>query len=799
MSTTTHSFTTAGHVEVSVATAELPYGDSCSALIGRLDNRRGLLFSSGMEAPGRYTRWDMGFADPPLVLTAIERRFSIDALNERGRVLLPAFAEALSTNPDVLTVERAEDRVAGEVRPSVGRFREEDRSRQPSIFSVVRTLRDLLGSREDDHLGLYGAFGYDIAYQFEPVERRIPRPADGRDLVLYLPDELIVVDHARRRAERRSYDFAAGGRSTTGLPRETEDDPYLATAPLPSPLRGGSSRAKPDRDGGGPGGTSTVATGGGTPTPDPSPQGGGERAGTPVSDHEPGEYAATVRRAQEAFARGDLFEVVPGQTFRVPCPDAPSAVFRRLTAANPAPYGGLINLGQGEFLVAASPEMYVRVRGSRVETCPISGTIARGRDAFEDADQIRALLASSKDEAELTMCTDVDRNDKARICEPGSVKVLARRQIETYSRLFHTVDHVEGLLRPEMDALDAFLSHAWAVTVTGAPKSWAMDFIEQNERSARRWYGGAIGRLTFDGNLDTGITIRTARLKDGSAEVRAGATLLHDSDPDAEDSECALKASAMLASVTGAAPLRAGRGVATVGQSAGGRRVLLVDFKDSFVHNLADYLRQTGAHVTTFRHNDVLGELDAVAPDLLVLSPGPGRPADFGMDRIIAAALKRGLPVFGVCLGLQGLVEHFGGTLDQLDTPVHGKPSEISVEPSRLFAGVPERLVVGRYHSLHARAAAVPNALRVVARTRDGIVMAVEHAALPIAAVQFHPESILSARGDGGLALIETVIGRLLAGAPPGRLSIGQAGEPPGSEAARHRDGPPPAAAAVGA
>src|SRR5690606_40001105 len=157
------------------------------------------------------------------------------------------------------------------------------------------------------------------------------------------------------------------------------------------------------------------------------------------------------------------------------------------------------------------------------ETCPISGTIRRGKDAIEDAEQIKALLSSAKDESELTMCTDVDRNDKSRICEPGSVRVIGRRQIEMYSRLIHTVDHVEGTLRPGFDALDAFLCHAWAVTVTGAPKAWAMQFIEDHERSARAWYGGAVGLVGFDGGLNTGLTLRTIRILDGVAEVRAGA------------------------------------------------------------------------------------------------------------------------------------------------------------------------------------------------------------------------------------------------------------------------------------
>lgn len=176
--------------------------------------------------------------------------------------------------------------------------------------------------------------------------------------------------------------------------------------------------------------------------------------------------------------------------------------------------------------------MFVRVEttelGLRVETCPISGTIERGGDPLEDALQIKKLLSNPKEESELTMCTDVDRNDKSRICKPGSVKVLGRRQIEVYSKLIHTVDHVEGYLRDSYDALDAFLCHTWAVTVTGAPKTWALRFIEDVEPTPRIWYGGAVGMIGFDGTMNTGLTLRTIRVKDGIGEVRAGATLLHD-------------------------------------------------------------------------------------------------------------------------------------------------------------------------------------------------------------------------------------------------------------------------------
>ncbi len=252
-----------------------------------------------------------------------------------------------------------------------------------------------------------------------------------------------------------------------------------------------------------------------------------------------------MEQAKERFKCGDLFEVVPGHVFYERCA-SPSRFYERLRERNPAPFEFLFNLGDGEYLVGASPEMYVRVNGDRVETCPISGTIARGADPLEDAANIARLLGSAKEESELTMCTDVDRNDKSRVCVPGSVQVIGRRQIEMYSRLIHTVDHIEGRLRPGFDALDAFLTHMWAVTVTGAPKAWAMQFIEDNEDTARRWYGGAVGKVGFDGSMNTGLTLRTARISGGIAAVRVGATLLYDSDPEAEERETHIKARALL-------------------------------------------------------------------------------------------------------------------------------------------------------------------------------------------------------------------------------------------------------------
>ena len=714
---TTTEFTTAAGVKVRRHSTEMPYGSGTAALATRLDTRRGVLLSSSFDYPGRYTSIDMGFTDPPLVLTSRGRGFRLEALNPRGGVLLAAIEPVLRALDAVESLEARPDRLDGRVSMAEGNFPEEQRSRQPSVFSVLRALRGLFASDEDSHIGLYGAFGYDLVFQFEPMDMRLERAANQRDLVLYLPDEILIADHRKQSTTLHRYEFTAAGRSTEGLPRATAAAPYRPEAAAPPP----------------------------------------------ESDHAPGEYAALVEKARGAFAAGDMFETVLSQTFATTTSEAPSVLFDRLRTVNPAPYGALMNLGEGEFLVAASPEMFVRVEGSRIETCPLSGTIARGRDAIEDAERIKELLNSTKDESELTMCTDVDRNDKSRVCVPGSVKVIGRRQIEMYSRLIHTADHVEGTLLPEFDALDGFLSHAWAVTVTGAPKPAAIRFIEQNEHTARRWYGGAIGRMTFDGNMNTGLTLRTIRMQDGVAEVRAGATLLHDSDPQAEEAEGHLKASALFAAIRGR---KAAPAVAATAASGPARRVLLVDHEDSFVHTLAAYFRAAGADVSTLRAPLARARLaEGMAADLVVLSPGPGRPAQFAMGDTLDLLLKRDLPVFGVCLGLQGIVEHFGGTLDVLALPMHGKPSPVRRTGGRFLTALPEHFPVGRYHSLHARRATVAAPLRITMETEDGVVMAVEHAERPIAAVQFHPESVMTAGQGVGQQMITSVLAELTTGA----------------------------------
>ncbi|WP_062231165.1 anthranilate synthase [Aureimonas sp. N4] len=708
-------YETEGGVTVTRRRRDVDYAGAIEPYVDRLDTRRGAVFSSNYEYPGRYTRWDTAIVDPPLAVTSSGRQVRIEALNPRGRVLLGFVAAALEGHEDIAERQASEARLDLTVAMPSRAFTEEERSRMPTVFSVLRAIVALFKSDADSDLGLYGAFGYDLAFQFDPVKETLARSDTRRDLVLYLPDEILMVDHYSARAYVESYEFEKNGHSTEGLEGGGEDAPFVP------------SNQNPER-----------------------------------GDHKPGEYASLVRRAKDKFMRGDLFEVVPGQTFYERVESRPSAISRRLKAINPSPYSFFINLGANEFLIGASPEMFVRVSGRRVETCPISGTIRRGEDAISDSEQILKLLNSKKDESELTMCSDVDRNDKSRVCEPGSVRVIGRRQIEMYSRLIHTVDHIEGRLREGMDAMDAFMSHAWAVTVTGAPKLWAMRFIEENEKSARAWYGGAVGMMHFNGDMNTGLTLRTIRLNGGIAEVRAGATLLYDSNPEEEEAETELKASALLAAIREARAPQAATQTGERPKVGEGVRILLVDHEDSFVHTLANYFRQTGADVTTVRTPVPEEIFDRVSPDLVVLSPGPGKPDDFDCRNTIAMARQRQAPIFGVCLGLQALAESYGGTLRTLHVPVHGKPSRIRVStPGTIFAGLPSEVTVGRYHSIFADPVRLPREFEVTAETEDGVVMAFEHKHEPVAAVQFHPESIMSLGGDAGMRMIENVVAKL--------------------------------------
>src|SRR5687768_7171213 len=252
-------YVTASGLAVTRATEGFEHGDAFDALIALLDRRRGVVLSSGTTVPGRYESFDLGFSDPPLRLEAVGVNFFIDALNARGQVLL-AFLNEVLREPAMVVKERTPSRVTGHILRGEAPANEELRTRRASIISLVRAIVAALGYGDEPLLGLYGAFGYDLVFQVEDLVQKRAREADQRDIVLYIPDRLLAYDRATGRGVTISYDFAWKGKSTKGLSRETPDSAYVQTG----------------------------------------------RQG--FADHAPGVYQATVQKAREAFARGDLFE-----------------------------------------------------------------------------------------------------------------------------------------------------------------------------------------------------------------------------------------------------------------------------------------------------------------------------------------------------------------------------------------------------------------------------------------------------------------------------------------------------------
>jgi anthranilate synthase component 1 len=260
------------------------------------------------------------------------------------------------------------------------------------------------------------------------------------------------------------------------------------------------------------------------------------------------EYQTAVEDVKERIRAGEAFQVVPSQRFRTPCTASALDVYRVLRATNPSPYMYLLRF-DGFDIVGSSPEALVKVEDGQAMVHPIAGTRPRGGTPQADADLAEELLADPKERAEHLMLVDLGRNDLGRVCEPGSVEVVDFMSVERYSHVMHIVSTVTGRVADGHSAFDVLTACFPAGTLSGAPKPRAMQIIEELEPTRRGLYGGCVGYLDFAGDSDTAIAIRTALLRDGTAYVQAGAGVVADSDPVAEDTECRNKAAAVLRAV----------------------------------------------------------------------------------------------------------------------------------------------------------------------------------------------------------------------------------------------------------
>jgi anthranilate synthase component 1 len=360
--------------------------------------------------------------------------------------------------------------------------------------------------------GAVGFVGYEAARRFErlPLAANDPYGPWGMpEAVFGIYDTVVAFDHLRHTLTVLAHDDAAA-------PGDAEYWIDRVFAALDAPLPPFARRASSDVE----------------VRPNGTPQ----------------EYMDRVSRARELIAEGDCIQIVLAQRFDVtPAPD-PLALYRALRHVNPSPYMFLLET-MSATLVGASPEPFVRVEGGKVVMHPIAGTRPRGNDEAEDAANEAELRGSEKERAEHVMLVDLARNDIGRVSRAGTVKVKELMRVDRFSHVMHLTSVVEGELKAELDALDAFRACFPAGTVSGAPKIRAMERIAELEPDQRGPYAGAVGYLGFDGALDTCITIRTAVIARGVCRIQAGAGIVADSDPASEEAETRAKARALLRAV----------------------------------------------------------------------------------------------------------------------------------------------------------------------------------------------------------------------------------------------------------
>ena len=385
-------------------------------------------------------------------------------------------------------------------------------------YALVRQEIDAVGTRQPEGVelpfggGAVGMFAYDLVRTVEPLGEPNPDELGLPDLALMLTDTLVAFDHVKRTLTVVAHpsDDADTARAKIDQIRE------ILAGPLPRPEL-----------------TDAIAY---------------RTAPEFVSNMTREHFEANVARIIDYVYAGDAFQVVPSQRWSAKTPVSGFSIYRGLRAVNPSPYMYYLDFGDFE-IAGASPEPLVTVSGRRVSTTPIAGTRPRGATAEEDAELARELLADEKERAEHVMLVDLGRNDLGRVCEYGSVTVEDFMVVENYSHVMHIVSKVSGTLQPGVGALDALRAVLPAGTLSGAPKVRAMQIIDELEPVKRGGYGGAIGYVSYGGDLDTCIHIRTAVIKDGTVYVQAGGGTVADAKPAYEYEESVNKSRALRAAV----------------------------------------------------------------------------------------------------------------------------------------------------------------------------------------------------------------------------------------------------------
>jgi anthranilate synthase component 1 len=362
--------------------------------------------------------------------------------------------------------------------------------------------------------GLVGYIGYDIVRFFERIPDKNADDLKVPDCLFMLADTMLIFDHVDRKIK------VVSNAHVTGDAGKCYDSAVKRIAGIIDKLKSAKEKKYATHK---------------TPP----------RKISFKSNATKEEFAASVNSAKEHIRKGDIIQVVLSQRFQVPVKSEPFQIYRALRSINPSPYMYYLKMGD-ICLVGSSPEIMVRSEDGKVEVRPIAGTRPRGASADEDGDLIKELLEDPKERAEHIMLVDLGRNDIGRVCDFNTVKVSELMTVEKYSHVMHIVSDVSGRLTPGRDIFDVIRATFPAGTVTGAPKVRAMEIIDELENTRRGTYAGLVGYLSFSGNLDSCITIRTILIKDKTAYIQAGAGIVADSKPENEYQETVNKAKALL-------------------------------------------------------------------------------------------------------------------------------------------------------------------------------------------------------------------------------------------------------------
>lgn len=490
------------------ATTRLPYSDALPIYRQLKGQGPSCLFESA-SAVDKSSRLSVIGFEPTLSLTGKDAQLEIRLLDVRA----VSFFRFIQTEFSDYLEESSTEYLRLYIPKIPFEGPEEERLERSNIVQPLRRLLAHFKTDDKNYMGFYGALAYQFVYLFEDLPHQKPCPEP--DFHLFLFDNILLFNHltqdltlyiTRENEETAQVDLAQLRQKANTHPWSAAHSSVGATEPDEA-LRIGCFSTTPDDE----------------------------------------TFQQQVEQGIELCNQGELLEIVLSRQLSAPVQGNLLSLYQRYKAINPSPYLFYFDFGT-ETLLGASPEMMLRYENGRATLRPISGSIRRSDDPIEDHRLMMQLLNDPKENSELDMLIDLGRNDLARICTPG-IEIEHYRMVEKYSHITHTVSQVSGVLQARYSGFDALIASLNAGTLTGAPKMAAMRYIEEIEQHTRGYYGGTIGWMLLNGDVNTAITIRTAHVRDERLTFSAGATLLYESIPENEWRETQIKAGAFMAAV----------------------------------------------------------------------------------------------------------------------------------------------------------------------------------------------------------------------------------------------------------